>query len=136
MKVYPMQPTEHPILHQVHIHAMSELRSSGVSKYRYVLLDPESKSVLDTEPFFRTLTTQKMLNEVYGRPKTVDDSLATFPSGDPSLFPIGFDRPSDTLHRMNEVVTLHIHASPEEVRRMHENYLDESEIVANMTWIR
>ncbi|KAI8331874.1 coth protein-domain-containing protein [Chlamydoabsidia padenii] len=105
-------------------------------KYRYVLLEPDTKTVLSTELFHRTLSKQGTLNEFYGRETTVYDDIKTFPDAeDRDLLPVGFDRAPTTLHRTNEIVTLHITAPPDQVEQMHNNYKEDITIQATLTYI-
>lgn len=130
-------PDQSDLIHHVDI-PTEELFTADEIRYRYVLLEPKTQTVKDTEPFERTLSEEDAeLNEFYGRETTVYGDAPTLPDAkDRDLLPLGFQRIPDTLHRYNEIVTLHIVAPSDQVDQMHSNYKEDIHVKGTMTYIR
>ncbi|KAI8874680.1 hypothetical protein K501DRAFT_204232, partial [Backusella circina FSU 941] len=101
--------------------------------YRYVKLKSKTSEIIENEPFERQPPdSAAALNEFYGRNWTIKEVLE-FPT---LPFPHGFNRLQSALHLHDEIPTIHVMADPEEVKRIHQYYLQNIAIEANVTYIR
>ncbi|KAI8086154.1 coth protein-domain-containing protein [Halteromyces radiatus] len=100
------------------------------------MVEPGTQNIIASEPFERTLSNgQTTLNEFYGRQTTVQD-IKTFPTAtDVNVFPTGFDRAPNKLHRFNEIVTFHIQAPPDQVKHMHDQVMEDITVKSTITYI-
>ncbi|KAI9302547.1 coth protein-domain-containing protein [Cunninghamella echinulata] len=139
-RYYPLSASDDtPILYSTTV-PNEAFHGNQTLRYKYVKFQPDSQNVIDMEPFIRTFpltssSSSSTLNEFYGRERTIRDTKS-FPSiVDNNVFHQDFHRAPDQLHRFNEIVTIHLTAPEEDVQNMHENYLDDIDVIGDMTYI-
>ncbi|CAO3618511.1 unnamed protein product [Cunninghamella echinulata] len=139
-RYYPLSSSDDtPILYSTTV-PNEAFHGNQTLRYKYVKFQPDSQNVIDMEPFIRTFpltssSSSSTLNEFYGREQTIRDTKS-FPSiVDNNVFHQDFHRAPDQLHKFNEIVTIHLTAPEEDVQNMHENYLDDIDVIGDMTYI-
>lgn len=103
--------------------------------YYYAKIKKGTTDIIDKERFVRApLTRQWTFNEFYNRNWNTKDVQSFKPiSGITERHHRAED---DQLHPVGEIATIHVMANPEDLKMIHDNFLDDYDIKANVTHIR
>lgn len=107
----------------------------STSGYKYAFAQSDNNQIIETENFTRTNNeNETTLNEYYGRAWNSYDKLKELPTILPPL-PI-INRIESDLHIENEIPTIHLFGSQEDIDNIHNNQMSDIDIHLNMTYIR
>ncbi|KAF7722851.1 hypothetical protein EC973_002653 [Apophysomyces ossiformis] len=101
--------------------------------YRYVQYNLDTNEIIDSEAEDRPpVKNTSSLNEFYGRSWT-RKATKKFQS---LAHSVHFNRTHTDLHPSDEIPTIHIMSAEEDVNQLHDYYLKDIDIPANMTYLR
>lgn len=107
--------------------------------YRYVVVDTTTGGdhvvVVDQESFLRKWTSASQ-HEFYGRAPLSSEGDGG--GGLPALFDGPYERAVDSsiAHPQYEIPTMHIRTTPEDLKELFDNYLEDFAVTANISHIR
>lgn len=104
---------------------------AAAKSYRFVTVH-DNGTILDMEAFDRPASSAS-LHEFYGRSRADQKVVDALPAIGQRLV----ERLDDSIvHPRDEIPTLHIKTTPEDLRELYDNYLEDFAISANMSHIR
>jgi hypothetical protein len=127
-KVYVLKPSGQS-------HILLQGSAPGNLPYSYAKLERGTTKVIEREKFSRTATSQNTVNEFYGRNWNTKE-MSTFETI--TSITKNFNRRADfeDLHPIGEIPTIHVMAKQSDIDTIHNRYLQEIDITANVTYIR